>query len=117
MIDTVSENDLGVQVDGHKTRYVLRLYITRNTFRAQQALRNIKKICEEELHDGYDLEVIDIFQQPELARQDQVLAAPTLIRKHPLPVRKLVGDLSNRDKVVVGLEIMPEGKAGKEGIK
>jgi circadian clock protein KaiB len=117
MIDTVSENDLCIQAGGQKPSYVLRLFITGNTFRAQQALRNIKKICEEELPGRYDLEVIDIFQQPELAMEGQVLAAPTLIRKHPLPLRKLVGDLSNRDKVVSGLEIVPDGQVGKEGIK
>jgi circadian clock protein KaiB len=92
------------------SRYVLRLYITGMTPRAQDAIRNIKRICEEELKGRYGLEVIDIYQQPELAKKEQILAAPTLIRMLPLPLRKLVGDMSDRERVVVGLEITPEKK-------
>ena len=115
MIDTVSENDIDVHIDRNNSRYILRLYIAGNTFRAQQALGNAKRICDEELLGRYDLEVIDVYQQPDLAKREQVIVAPTLIRKRPLPLRKLVGDMSNRQKVVVGLEIMPDGKRGKEG--
>jgi circadian clock protein KaiB len=111
----MSENDFVDQADGRSTRYVLRLYITGTTPRSQEAIRNIRKICEEELKGRYDLEVIDVYQQPELTKTEQILAAPTLIRKLPLPLRKLVGDMSNKEKVIIGLEIMPERKAGEDG--
>jgi circadian clock protein KaiB len=111
------ENDLVGRVDGKAIKYVLRLYITGTTPRSQEAIRNIRRICEEELKGRYDLEVIDVYQQPDLARKEQILAAPTLIRELPLPLRKLVGDMSNTEKVVVGLEIRPEKKVKKEGTK
>jgi circadian clock protein KaiB len=78
-----------------------------STRKSQDAIRNIKKICEEELKGRYDLEVIDIYQQPELAKKEQLLAAPTLIKRLPLPLRRLVGDMSNKERVIVGLEILP----------
>ncbi len=90
--------------------YVLRLYVTGRTPRSEEAIRNIRRICEEDLKGHYDLVIIDIYQQPELASSEQIVAAPTLIRSLPLPLRKLVGDLSNKDKVIAGLEIMPIGK-------
>ncbi|HEY3421146.1 MAG TPA: circadian clock KaiB family protein [Methanomassiliicoccales archaeon] len=95
--------------------YVLRLYITGSTPRSREAIKNIKKICEEELKGRYDLEVIDVYQQPELAKEGQILAAPTLIRKLPLPLRKLVGDMSDREKVIIGLEIASKKGVRKEG--
>jgi circadian clock protein KaiB len=100
-----------------ETRYVLRLYVSGMTPRAQSAIRNIKQICEGELKGRYDLEVIDIYQQPELAKSEQILAAPTLIKKLPLPLRRLVGDMSNKEKVIVGLQLMPEREKGAEGMK
>jgi circadian clock protein KaiB len=84
---------------------VLKLYVTGMTPRAQDAIRNLRKICEEELEGRYELEVIDIYQQPELAKKEQIVAAPTLIRKLPLPLRKMVGDMSNRERVIAGLEV------------
>jgi circadian clock protein KaiB len=88
-----------------EVRYVLKLYVTGMTPRAQDAIRNLRKICEEELEGRYELEVIDIYQQPELAKKEQIVAAPTLIRKLPLPLRKMVGDMSNRERVIAGLEV------------
>jgi len=85
-------------------RYILRLYVTGSTGRSLQAVYNLKKICEEHLPD-YDLEVIDIYKDPEAAREAQVIAAPTLVKKLPLPIRKFVGDLSNTQKILVGLDI------------
>jgi circadian clock protein KaiB len=108
------ENGSEENKDCKGTKYVLRLYITGSTPRSQEAIRNIRKICEEELKDRFDLEVIDVYQQPELAKKEQILAAPTLIRKLPLPLRKLVGDMSNKEKVIVGLEIMPEKKSRRD---
>jgi circadian clock protein KaiB len=102
---------------GKNTKYVLRLFVTGMTPRAQEAIRNIRKICEEELKGRYELEIIDIYQQPELAKKEQILAAPTLIRELPLPLRKLVGDMSNKEKVIVGLELMPDKNSNTEGKK
>jgi circadian clock protein KaiB len=110
MEETESED----QTDPNKIKYVLRLYITGSTPRSQEAIRNIRRICEEELKDRYDLEVVDVYQQPELARKEQILAAPTLIRKLPLPLRKLVGDMSDKERVIVGLEILSEKKLKKD---
>jgi circadian clock protein KaiB len=104
----LSEHESDDQIDAKNIRYVLRLYITGLTPRAQEAIKNIKKICEEELKGRYDLEIIDVYQQPEIAKTEQILAAPTLIRKLPLPLRKLVGDMSDKEKVIVGLEIMSD---------
>jgi circadian clock protein KaiB len=109
----MSEDDAWDRKDPNQnnTRYVLRLYITGSTPRSQEAIRNIKRICEENLHDRYDLEIIDVYQQPELAKKEQILAAPTLIKELPLPLRKLVGDMSNREKVIAGLEIVTNREA------
>jgi len=117
MIDTLSEIDLGIRIEDHKGRYVLRPYITGNTFWAHQALMNVKKMCEDELPGRYDLEVIDISHQLEPAREGRALAVLTTIRRHPSPLREPIGDLSDRDRVVASLEFMPDGKAGKEGNK
>ncbi len=103
-----------MEKSGKDTKYVLRLYVSGTTPRSEEAIRNISKICAEELQGRYDLEVIDIYQQPELARKEQVIGAPTLIKKLPLPLRKLVGDMSNKEKVIMGLEILPRKKEGKK---
>ena len=88
-----------------KEKYVLKLYITGMTSRSQQALRNIKKICQERLGDNYELEVVDIYQQPSLARGDQIVAVPTLIKKLPAPLRRLIGDLSQEERIILGLDL------------
>ena len=87
-----------------RARYILRLYVTGSTGRSLQAVYNLKKICEEHLPD-YDLEVIDIYKDPEAAREAQIVAAPTLVKKLPQPIRRFVGDLSNTQKILVGLDI------------
>ena len=91
-----------------KEKYVLKLYITGMTPRSQEALRNIKKICREHLGDNYDLEVIDIYQQPILAKGDQIIAVPTLVKKLPAPLRRLIGDLSQEDRILLGLDLKPK---------
>ncbi len=88
-------------------RYTLRLYVTGMTMNSRKAIANIKKICEEHLHGRYDLEVIDIYQQPTLAGGEQILAAPTLIKKLPLPPRRFIGDMSNTERILVGLDLRP----------
>ena len=87
--------------------YVLRLYVTGNTPRSVRAIENIRRICEEQLHNRYELEVIDLYQQPRLAAGEQIIAAPTLIKKLPLPVRRLVGDLSTEENILLGLDLRP----------
>ncbi len=88
-----------------KVTYCLRLYVTGATPKSQRAIDNIKAICEEHLKGRYKLEVIDIYQQPSLAKGDQIIAAPTLIKKLPEPLRKLVGDLSSEERVLLGLDL------------
>ena len=86
-------------------QFVLRLYVTGTTPRSTRAVANLRQVCEEHLADRYDLEVVDIYQQPELASREQLIAAPTLIKRLPLPLRRLVGDLSNRQRVLAGLDL------------
>ncbi len=86
--------------------WILRLYIAGQTPKAVTALNNLKLICEEQLRGKYHLEVIDILKKPQLARDNQVLAVPTLVRKLPLPVRNIIGDLSNTERVLVGLDLL-----------
>jgi circadian clock protein KaiB len=91
-----------------KTRYVLTLYVAGVTRKSEAAIRSVTEICETHLKDRYDLEIIDIYQQPTLAKGEQIIAAPTLIRKLPLPLRKLIGDMANQDKVLIGLDLRPK---------
>jgi len=88
-------------------KYELRLYIAGNTPRSVTALNNLKRYCEEHLKGIYEIEVIDLLVNPQLAEGDQILAIPTLVKKVPEPVRKIIGDLSNEEKVLVGLDIRP----------
>jgi circadian clock protein KaiB len=88
-------------------KWELRLYIAGNTPKSTTALSNLKKYCEEHLKDEYKIEVIDLLVHPQLAEGDQILAVPTLVRKVPVPIRKIIGDLSNEEKVLVGLNIRP----------
>ena len=85
----------------------LRLYVAGQTPRSLTAFKNLKEICEEYLKGKYQLEVIDLMENPTLARGDQILAVPTLVRKLPHPIRKIIGDLSNTERVLVGLDIQP----------
>ena len=91
-------------VSGRRKKYILRLYVTGTTAKSQAAIRNIKMICEKELEGICDLKVIDIYQRPALAKGEQIVAAPTLIKKLPLPLRRIVGDLSNHERVLFGLD-------------
>ena len=88
-----------------KQKYLLRLFVTGQTPRSVKSIDNLKRLCERYLKGRYELEVIDIYQQPGLASENQIIAAPTLIKKLPLPLRRLVGDFSNQDRVVVGLDL------------
>jgi circadian clock protein KaiB len=88
-------------------RWNLRLYVAGQTPRSISAFQNLKNICEEYLKGKYHIEVIDLMENPTLARGDQILAIPTLVRKLPQPIRKIIGDLSNTERVLVGLDIQP----------
>jgi circadian clock protein KaiB len=95
-------------------RYVLRLYVTGMTPRSIRAIENVRAICDAHLQGRYELEVIDIYQQPVLAKGEQIVAAPTLIKQLPAPLRRIIGDLSNRDRVLIGLDLRPRGQAPPE---
>jgi circadian clock protein KaiB len=87
--------------------YLLRLYVAGQTAKSIAAFANLKKICEEHLHGKYKIEVRDLLENPSLAQGDQILALPTLVRRLPPPVKKIIGDLSNTERVLVGLDIRP----------
>lgn len=87
-------------------KYVLRLYVTGATPRSLRAIENIKRMCEEHLQGRYDLEVVDLYEQPSAARENQIVALPTLVKELPAPLRKLVGDLSDEENVLAGLDLV-----------
>jgi circadian clock protein KaiB len=89
--------------------YVLVLYVAGQTARSMRAILNIQRICSEELRDRYDLEIVDIYQEPERAKGEQLFAVPVLIKKLPAPLRRVIGDLSDTQKVLVGLNLRPTG--------
>lgn len=95
------------QVEGGREFWDLRLYVAGQTPKSVAALANLKKFCEEHLAGQYRIEVIDLVANPQLARSDQILAIPTLVRRLPQPIRKIIGDLSNSERVLVGLDIRP----------
>src|SRR5258708_943566 len=91
----------------HLSRFQLKLYVTGSSARASAAIANLRRICEQELQGQYELEIIDVLQDPQLAENDKILATPTLIKQLPPPLRRVIGDLSDRDKVLLGLEVRP----------
>ena len=95
-----------------KRKYLLRLYVTGTTGKSIRAIENVRRICEEHLKGLYDLEVVDIYKNLPLARGDQIIAAPTLIKRLPAPLRRLIGDMSDQQRVLVGLDIRPQ-RAGR----
>ncbi len=96
--------ELAIRKKG-KDKYLLKLYVTGMTQVSMNAIANIKTICEGHLKDRYELEIINLYENPKLTGGEQILAAPTLIKKLPLPLRRLIGDLSNTEKVLVGLDL------------
>lgn len=103
-----AEAALARQLAESEARYLLRLYVAGFTARSTTAISNLKAICEEHLKGRYQLDVVDIYQQPSLARQAQITAAPTLIRRLPKPLRQIVGDMSRKDRVLIGLDLLPQ---------
>ena len=105
-------NEEGIKTDltGSEDRekvYLLRLYVAGQTRKSLAAFANLKKICEEHLHGRYKIEVIDLLEKPQLAKGDQILAIPTLVRQLPPPLKKIIGDLSDTERVLVGLDLRP----------
>ncbi|MBF0399916.1 MAG: circadian clock protein KaiB [Magnetococcales bacterium] len=92
---------------GNNNKYLLKLYITGHTSRSARAIVNLRKICEEELNGHYEMAVIDILEQPQLAEDEKILATPTLIKALPLPLRRIIGDLTDSEKVLLGLDLLP----------
>jgi len=88
-----------------RAEYILRLYVTGSTPRSLKAISNLKRLCDEYLPGAYDLQVIDIYKNPDAARDAQIIAAPTLIKRLPAPIRRFVGDLSNTQRLLIGLDI------------
>jgi len=96
----------GQHAKARNDKWILRLYVAGQTPKAATAFNNLKIICEEQLKNKYHIEVIDLLKNPQLARDDQILAVPTLVRKLPAPVRNIIGDLSNTERVLVGLDLV-----------
>ncbi len=107
--DIAARNDLEafeMAIEETETgKYVLRLYVAGTTPNSQRAIENVRKICEEHLNGRYELEIIDIYQQPIFAKEGQIVAAPTLVKELPLPLRKFIGNMSETDKMLVGLDL------------
>ena len=95
--------------------WALRLYVAGQTPKCITAFANLKKLCEEHLQGRYDIEIVDLLKQPQLARGEQIVAVPTLVRKLPPPMRKIIGDLSNTERVLVGLDLRPLNDGKRDG--
>jgi circadian clock protein KaiB len=100
----------GARKDSKNEHYILRLYVVGTSPQSMRAINNIKSICEKHLQGRYELEVIDLYQQPQLTQGEQIIASPTLIKKLPLPLRRVIGDMSNEERVLVGLDLLPKQK-------
>jgi circadian clock protein KaiB len=96
-------------LDNRPQHYVLRLYVTGTTPASSRAIERVRGICEQNLHGHYDLEVIDIYQKPALAKDEQIIATPTLIKVLPAPLRRFTGDLSRAEKILFGLDLREKG--------
>jgi circadian clock protein KaiB len=106
-VETKASFERALKPRRKKQQYLLRLYVTGMTPRSTAAIRNIKAICEEHLRGRYTLEVVDVYQHPALAKGEQIIAAPTLIRYLPLPLRRFIGDMSRTEKILLGLDLRP----------
>jgi circadian clock protein KaiB len=98
-------SDNGIATPPSEKAYVLRLYVAGQTPKSVLAFRNLKEICEEYLQGRYEIEIVDLLENPQLAQGDQILAVPTLVRRLPEPIKKIIGDLSNTERVLVGLDL------------
>jgi circadian clock protein KaiB len=101
----------GKMSDPAVSTFVLKLYVSGSSPRAEVAIANLRRICEQELHGQYELQIIDVLEHPQLAEDEKVLATPTLIKQLPLPLRRVIGDLSDKQKVLFGLAVQPRPSA------
>lgn len=108
-VTAVKAPKLAKPANASRPEWQLRLYVAGNTARSAAALENLQRVCETHLAGRYSIEVIDLLLNPKLAAGDQILAVPTLVRKFPEPIRKIIGDLSNEERVLVGLDVKPLG--------
>ncbi|APW61957.1 circadian clock protein KaiB [Paludisphaera borealis] len=97
------------------TKYTIKLYVTGRTPRAEHAIANLRRICEEELSGRYDLLVIDVLELPQLAEDEKILATPTVVKELPVPIRRIIGDLSDKERVLLGLDLRPASDADGRG--
>jgi circadian clock protein KaiB len=102
---TATEALIAASRDAKNQPYILKLYVAGLTPRSQEAIRNVAAICEEQLSGRCNLEVVDLYQNPVLAKGEQIIAAPTLIKKLPLPLRKIIGNMADKEKILVGLDL------------
>ena len=107
--DSLADFEKAAKSSSENQQYVLRLYVAGITPRSSAAIKSITGICEEQLKGRYDLEVVDIYQQPALAKSEQIIAAPTLVKKLPKPLRRFIGNLADRERILVGLDLMEKG--------
>lgn len=110
-MDEVTRAASAQEVVPSTERYSLRLYVAGQTPKCLAAFSNLKRLCEEHLPGQYEIEIVDLLQNPKLAQGDQILAIPTLVRKLPEPIRKIIGDLSNTERVLVGLDLRPSDRS------
>ncbi len=108
----MTDASIGLGAEDDAEKWQLRLYVAGRSPKSVTAYANLKKICDEHLAGRYEIEVIDLLEQPQLAAGDEIVAIPTLVRKLPEPLRRIVGDLSNTERALVGLQLRPAGRAG-----
>ena len=96
-----------------RAKYILRLYVTGMTPKSTLAIDNVQRICEKYLEGFYELKIIDIYQQPKLAKEEQIIATPTLIKQLPLPIRRLIGDMSDTERFLVGIDLKPKNSLAR----
>lgn len=108
IVDSTAEFEKAVKGARKTEKYVLRLYVAGISVRSSEAIRTIMALCEEHLKDHYELEIIDIYKQPTLAKGEQIIAVPTLIKQLPQPLRRIIGDMANKERILVGLDVRPK---------
>ncbi len=107
IIDSTAEFEKAIKAGHKKEKYVLRLYIAGINIRSSAAIRSVTALCDEYLKDHCELEIIDIYKQPTLAKGEQIIAAPTLIKQLPKPLRRIIGDMASKERILVGLDLRP----------
>lgn len=107
----------GSSPGGRLSRYLLKLYVAGESVRSSAAIANLRRICEHDLQGRYELEIIDVFESPDQAEDARILATPTLVKALPPPLRRVIGDLSDKEKVLLGLELVPDPSHGEQGEK